>query len=732
MSTEHKMKYEDLVTLIDYYPGGMCLGNLEGRIFAINNYFTQVLNTSRDEIVGKTGWHLIETFAGELRKKEFQKVIETGKPIEFVDYERGKWWKTFTIPIINDNSPSTKFAVYIKDVTSEMKNEEKKLLNQEHYFLSLIENTMDIITVIDEEGVVLYQSPSLTKSLGYELREGIGKYIFDLIHEDDVLKIRNYFTQILSKPGLTKKVLYRIKNNNGLYRYFESIGNNQLQNPLIKGIIVNSRDVTDRIKTENRLKQSELKSAAILEAIPDLMFIMDADGNFIDYHAKMESLYEKPDFFIGKNIKEILPQNIAEKASNCIENTIKTGKLQKIEYSLELRGEEKWFEGRFVLKGENEVLIISRDVTDAHRSSDQIKRTKEYLQKIIDNASELIFTVGSDYKIKTWNETAIQITGIKRKQAVNKDIRTFQDIENNEELIQYMNTVFRDRPAMIKYISIKTRFNTKRLFRLSPSIIKNDENEITDIIFLCQDVTFMEIAHSQLLSGLGYLVINESSAYVNNIISGLIQDGRDGLFFTRNMLKEGLEHIQHDKLQFSFFSESSDLDIPGISSLDDLYKQTTDFIEDHRHSFICINRIDYLVMRFDFKSVMNFLYEIHDLIHQYDILFLICINDDMFTSKELSLFHQEFNRLPSQKITDIYLDVNLFEMLEFIYMENNINRIVTQMKICKYLSISKVTSQKRIKELLTKKLITSKNVGRANHLFITEKGKELLKHWKKT
>ncbi len=731
MPTKHQMEYEDLETLIDTYPGGMCLTNLEGHVYAINDYFTHVLNISREELVGKKGWHLIEKFSSEIRKKEFQKAIENKKSVEFVDYERGRWWKTTATPIVNEHIQEIKLAVFVNDISSEMKNEEKKLLNQEHYFLSLIENTMDIITVIDNDGTILYQSPSLTKILGYKLKERIGKHFFDLIHDEDVPEMKNFFNQILTKSGITKKISYRIKDKNGSYRYFESIGYNQLQNRLIKGVIINSRDMTDRINAESKLLQSELKSAAILEAIPDLMFTIDADGTFIDYHAKRDILYEKPDFFMGKNINEILPSDISKKALECIKRTINTGKLQKFEYSLKLKGKERWFEGRFVLKGDKEVLIISREVTNAHKSNEQIKRTKEYLQKIIDNTSELIFTVGSDFKIRTWNDTATQITGIKRKQALNSDIRTFQDIENIEELVQYMKKVFRERPAMIKYINIKTRFNTKRLFRVSASIIRNNAKVITDIVFLCHDVTFMEIANSQLISGLGYLVINESSEYVNNITSGLIQDGREGLFFTRNMIKEGLEHIQHEKLHFSFYSESPDFDISGIKSLDDIYKQTSDFVKHHDHGFICINRIDYLVIRFDFKSVMNLFYEIHDLIHQHDILFLICFNEDMFTSKELALFYQEFNRLPSQKITDIYLDANLFEMLEFIYMENNINRIVTQMKICRYLSISKVTSQKRIKELLSKKLITSKNVGRANHLFITEKGKELLKHWKK-
>ena len=82
---------------------------------------------------------------------------------------------------------------------------------------------------------------------------------------------------------------------------------------------------------------------------------------------------------------------------------------------------------------------------------------------------------------------------------------------------------------------------------------------------------------------------------------------------------------------------------------------------------------------------------------------------------------------PSEQVRGIYLSEDLFNMLNYIYDENQSNRIVNQIKIVKHFSISKITAQNKIKQLVDEALIFSKSMGRSNHLYITNKGRLLLK-----
>jgi predicted transcriptional regulator len=125
--------------------------------------------------------------------------------------------------------------------------------------------------------------------------------------------------------------------------------------------------------------------------------------------------------------------------------------------------------------------------------------------------------------------------------------------------------------------------------------------------------------------------------------------------------------------------------------------------------------------------VLNTFYEINDIIRKNQAILLLQINQQLLKEKEFQLLSEEYQSLPSKQIKEIYLDDKLIELLTFIYEQKQSNRNVYQKNICNELSISKVTAQKRIDDLIDKGLIFSKKQGRTKNIHITEKGKEFLK-----
>ncbi|MFY8021205.1 MAG: sensor histidine kinase [Bacteroidia bacterium] len=121
----------------------------------------------------------------------------------------------------------------------------------EEKFRNFVRNISDIITLIDHEGKILYQSASIMQKMGYEENELKGKSIFDIIHPDDIPIVAiNFKEAVLSKSnGRTTEL--RLRDKNGEYLYLEANGNNQLDNPLIGAFIINSRDITSRKIAEN-------------------------------------------------------------------------------------------------------------------------------------------------------------------------------------------------------------------------------------------------------------------------------------------------------------------------------------------------------------------------------------------------------------------------------------------------------------------------------------------------
>lgn len=127
---------------------------------------------------------------------------------------------------------------------------------------------------------------------------------------------------------------------------------------------------------EQQLSKSEEKNRAIIEAIPDALFIINSRGVFIDCEASDDNiLVMQKEFFIGKTIYEVMPKEISELAYKNLNLVFEKGNLQSFEYKLIDKGITGYYEIRMVKKGEDEVLAILRDVT----SKKELEQTLEYL-----------------------------------------------------------------------------------------------------------------------------------------------------------------------------------------------------------------------------------------------------------------------------------------------------------------------------------------------------------------
>ncbi len=123
---------------------------------------------------------------------------------------------------------------------------------REEQFIALLQNSSDAITILDRKGNIIFESSEKNKILEFSQEELLQKPIFDTVHPDDVELIHQTMRESLANPGRQIKKEYRSLHKNKRWIYVESIFSNQLNNPAIKGVIVNSRDISDR-------KMAELK-----------------------------------------------------------------------------------------------------------------------------------------------------------------------------------------------------------------------------------------------------------------------------------------------------------------------------------------------------------------------------------------------------------------------------------------------------------------------------------------
>ncbi|WP_228282618.1 PAS domain S-box protein [Rubrobacter tropicus] len=143
----------------------------------------------------------------------------------------------------------------------------------EGWFLSLLNNAADIVTVLAEDDTVLYDSPSIGRTLGYEPGERVGRKGLDYVHPDDAERVRAAFSRLLERPGIEVPLEYRIRHKDGSWRHVEATRTNLLSDPEVGGIVAISRDVTDRKLAERRLEEAEERYRKLVEGVPAAIYM---------------------------------------------------------------------------------------------------------------------------------------------------------------------------------------------------------------------------------------------------------------------------------------------------------------------------------------------------------------------------------------------------------------------------------------------------------------------------
>ncbi len=147
------------------------------------------------------------------------------------------------------------------EVRRERRRAEAALADSETRFRSLIENSSDLISIFAADGTTRYVSPSLTRILGYEPGERIGRRAFENVHPEDAPRVRESFEAVVGGDAHLQPIQYRVHHKDGTWRTVESVGANLLAIPSVAGIVVNSRDVTDRVRLEAELRHAQRMEA---------------------------------------------------------------------------------------------------------------------------------------------------------------------------------------------------------------------------------------------------------------------------------------------------------------------------------------------------------------------------------------------------------------------------------------------------------------------------------------
>lgn len=226
------------------------------------------------------------------------------------------WLEVSYVPIYDKQRKQVSQICYSGLDITERKKAELKVIKSEQYYKNLIKNATDIIMVLDARGTITYTSPSASQMLGYNEEELVGKDVYSFVQEEDIAKGKAYFWGKLKEEGVLPPIEVRITQKNGNVRFVETQATSLLHNPHVQGIIIISRDITERKEQEQslllmkRAVDASQNGILILNAQASekpIIYVNDAFSQMTGYRA-VEAIGHSPNLLYANQAEASQPE----------------------------------------------------------------------------------------------------------------------------------------------------------------------------------------------------------------------------------------------------------------------------------------------------------------------------------------------------------------------------------------------------------------------------------------
>ncbi|MCX6558091.1 MAG: PAS domain S-box protein [Candidatus Aminicenantes bacterium] len=409
---ESEQRYRDLVSQL---PNGV-LVHKKGKIALVNDYILEATQYSLDEIIGlsvldfvhpddrglveknmtmrQAGGHAPQGYEIRVagRKGEWRTVVIQGKNIVYES-------EPAVLSVLSDiteqrHSEKIQDAIYKISEATQMAGSLPELYHSIHQIISgLMRAENFYIALFDRAARLLsfpyfvdeFDPPPATRGLEKGVTEYVLRTGVPLLATPEILDEleKRGEVELIGAPsidwlGVPLKIRETTIGVLVVQTYSPGLRYGQDEKNILIFVSNQVAMAIEHKRAEASLRRSEHKNRAILSAIPDLIFLLDKDGVFLDYKAEKDTqLLVKPEVFLGKRVDDVLPQQLAELTMKNIRLTLQTHELQVYEYELAIDQRLQYFEARSALCGSDEVLVVIRNLTEKRRLEQQVLQSQK-------------------------------------------------------------------------------------------------------------------------------------------------------------------------------------------------------------------------------------------------------------------------------------------------------------------------------------------------------------------
>jgi len=352
-------------------------------------------------------------------------------------------------------------------------DEYDKIQNEENIFRTLIEQSPEVIFLVNRDAVITYANSKAENALGLDKTEILGNNMFRFIHPEDADLVADTFDQFLNKPNPNiHRTEIRISHPDKTWHTVEAIGTRLINNNVVEAVLVNLRDVTDRKKAEAELKKSEAMYRLLADNITEHIWIMDLKLNLTYISPSVEKIYgyslEKIKNF---KLKKLFTEDSYQKMLDAFSRELPRAMAAPpsppgTRFVLELQARHRdghllWIENRIsLIRDENgrpvSIMGETIDITERKMAQDKLLDEEQRFRALADQSSDIIIMVNRQ-GIVTYESPSVSILGFNSEERLGAHAFELAHPDDLKAITRGFNILFSDKNAPIQKSEVRLR-----------------------------------------------------------------------------------------------------------------------------------------------------------------------------------------------------------------------------------------------------------------------------------
>lgn len=440
-------------------PMGMVMSDGDSNFTKVNEVSCKMLGYTEEEIKSKKYLDVTHPDYPDLESEiDIVRKIKTGeipyykaeKP--YLTKNKETVWGALTLSSIRDrNGKFLYFLAMIEDVTERKKAETENVL-----LAQTLKSVKDAISITDMNGRIIYVNNSFLKTYGYTEEEVTGKSV-SLLRPEEYSELSELIHRKTMEGGWYSELINIRKDGTEFPVELWTSTVTDAKNKIIAYVGV-ARDITERKRAEEALKQSENRLRTLFEAMDDVILVVDSEGRYIEIAPTNPSLLYKPaNELIGKTVHEIFPKEKADFFLESIKKALRESSSISFEYTIPIDGREYWFTATLSPLTKDSALLVARDITKKKQTESELFEKSKELDRYFTSSLDLLCIADTDGYFRRLNPEWERILGYTMEELFERKFLDFIHKDDLESTIEAINTLS-DQKEILNFVN---RFRCK-------------------------------------------------------------------------------------------------------------------------------------------------------------------------------------------------------------------------------------------------------------------------------